>query len=518
MHNPDVIRSLLTADCSLIIERDGTVSWCDPAAADLLGLEQGSVPGWDFPEKCGLFFPDSSTPLRFEDFPLGRIFAGAALDELEICVRGPQTDGEDVWLSVTAAPVFSASADDVIAALLVCHCITDRKKALQGLEDAHAALQALVQASPLAVVAMERDGRVNFWNRAAEKVFGWTEAEVHGHPLPFVPEERKDEFRRMRAQDLKGEIVLNREIRRLRKDGSSIDLTVSRAPIRDRTGALTGTICLYVDVTERNRLEDHLRRSARLDSLGVLAGGLAHDFNNLLTSILGNASLAIEDAVPGSEQEHALQAIMGEVDRAAALTRQMLSCAGHGKICVERVNLTSLIQQMLPLVHSCIGTRTVLSVELARNLPALEADSQQFREVLVNLMLNARESIEATHRDGMIWLRTGMAPPDEWGARCFIQVRDNGCGMDRATQDRIFDPFFSTKFTGRGLGLAAVMGIVRAHKGSIQVASAPGEGSSFLVLLPVLSADVEACVDACEPETLLSSAGVNGHITLTGVS
>jgi PAS domain S-box-containing protein len=189
--------------------------------------------------------------------------------------------------------VFSASLDDVVAALVICHFITDRKRALQ----------ALVQASPLPILALEPDGRINFWNRAAEKVFGWTEAEVYGHPLPFVPDDRKDESRRMRAQEMEGEVLLNREIRRLRKDGSTIDLTVSSAPIRDRTSVLTGTICVYLDVTERNRLENHLRESARLDSLAVLAGGMAHDFNNLLTSILGNASLAIEDAPRGSEQE-----------------------------------------------------------------------------------------------------------------------------------------------------------------------------------------------------------------------
>ncbi|MDQ1469066.1 MAG: hypothetical protein QOJ99_546 [Bryobacterales bacterium] len=486
MHNSDVIRSLLTADCSLVIERDGTISSCNAAAADLLGVEQGSSPGWEFPAQCGLFFPDSSTPLRFEDFPLGRIFSGSPLDAVEVCVRGPGTVGEEVWLSVIAEPVFSASLDDVVAAVVLCHSITDRKKALQGLEDAHAALQALVQASPLPILAMEPNGRINFWNRAAEKVFGWTEAEVYGRSLPFVPDERKEESRRMRAQDLKGDVLLNREIRRQHKNGSLIDLTVSSAPIRDRTGAITGTICVYVDVTERNRLEEHVRQSARLDSLGVLAGGIAHDFNNLLTSILGNASLAIEDATPGSEQERAIRTIMTAVDRAAALTSQMLAYAGHGKICVERLNLTWLIQQMLPLVRSSIGSAIVLSVELARNLPDVEADHRQIREVLVNLILNAREGIEGTGRDGMVWLRTGMAMPDECGARCFIEVRDNGCGMERATQDRIFDPFFSTKFTGRGLGLAAVLGIVRAHKGSIQVVSTRGEGSSFLVYLPVV--------------------------------
>jgi signal transduction histidine kinase len=119
-------------------------------------------------------------------------------------------------------------------------------------------------------------------------------------------------------------------------------------------------------------------------------------------------------------------------------------------------------------------------------LPSVEGDERQLREVLVNLILNARESLVGMNRDGRVWVRTGMALPDERGARCFIEVRDNGCGMDRATQERIFDPFFSTKFTGRGLGLAAVMGIVRAHNGSIQVMSSPGEGSSFLVCLPAV--------------------------------
>ena len=277
MPNPVIVRSLFNADCTLIMERHGSVSWCDEAATELFGIEKGSSPGWDFPRECGLFFPDSATPLRFEDFPIGRIFTGEPMEDLEVCVRGARTGGVDVWLNVTAEPVFSPKLDEVEAAIIYCHDITDRKKALQGLEDAHAALQALVHASPLPILAMETDGRINFWNRAAERVFGWTESEVLGKPLPYIPEERREESREMRERDLAGEVVLNHEIRRHRKDGSMIDLMVSAAPIRDRKGALKGTICVYVDVTERKQLEERLRQA--LAHLNCLARRRRHSFS-----------------------------------------------------------------------------------------------------------------------------------------------------------------------------------------------------------------------------------------------
>src|SRR2546425_384844 len=132
MPNPDVIRALFTADCSLIVERDGTVSWCDPGASDILGLEEGATPGWGFPEKAGLYFKDSTTRLRLEEFPLGRILAGEAIEVVEVCVRSARTLGEDVWLSVTAEPVYSARQDEMMAALVICHDITGRKIALRG--------------------------------------------------------------------------------------------------------------------------------------------------------------------------------------------------------------------------------------------------------------------------------------------------------------------------------------------------------------------------------------------------
>jgi PAS domain S-box-containing protein len=481
MPNPDVIRSLFTADCLLIVEKGGRVSWCDSTATDLFGLEEGSVVGWDLPQNAGLYRADAADWLRFEDFPIDRILAGESIDGVEIRVRSERTNGADLWLSVAAEPITAWEMGDVGAVLIFCHDVTGSKNALRGLEDAHAALQALVQASPLPILALEPDGRVSFWNRAAETLFGWTAAEVLGKSLPFVEEGSRDESCLMRAEDLAGEIVRNREIRRRRKDGSMLDLTVSRAPILDRHGAISGTICVYSDITQRKQMEERLRQSAKMESLGILAGGIAHDFNNLLTSILGHTSLALEDAIPDSYQARALTNVLESVDRAVRLTNEMLAYARQSSFRPEPLNLCGLIQEMAPQLRSILTQRIALKLELEKDVPPVQADGDQLRHVIRNLVMNAKEAIA---EEGTVVICAGAEQSDGEGPKVFLEVQDTGCGMGGDTRERMFDPFFSTKFTGRGLGLAAVLGITQRHGGTITVESAPSEGTSIRLCLP----------------------------------
>jgi two-component system CheB/CheR fusion protein len=249
------------------------------------------------------------------------------------------------------------------------------------------------------------------------------------------------------------------------------------------------------DVTESRRAEQELRQSQKMEAIGYLATGVAHDFNNLLTSIMGNASLLLNDMPEGNPGRAALQSIIGGAQSAANLTRQLLAYAGKGRAYLERVDLSELVIQTGRLIHASIPSRVQLRLDLDKDLPLLLADPSQMQQVAMNLVINGAEAIGPA--GGAVLVRTGRQTitnellPDLYpneqlapGEYAFLEVQDNGSGIDEQVVRRIFDPFFTTKFTGRGLGLAAVLGIVRYHKGAIQVHSVPGRGSSFRVLFP----------------------------------
>jgi PAS domain S-box-containing protein len=254
---------------------------------------------------------------------------------------------------------------------------------------------------------------------------------------------------------------------------------------------------------QRRRSEEQMRNAQKLESLGVLAGGIAHDFNNLLVGVLGNAGLALLELPDDSSARQPIRDIEVSAQRAAELTRQMLAYSGRGRFRVEPVDLSSVVEEMSQLLRRVISKQTQLSLRLGRDLPAVVADPTQLRQVVMNLITNASDALGDTA--GTVTLETGTVMADRAmlastylneqlpaGLYVVLEVSDTGCGMDGATSARIFEPFFTTKFTGRGLGLAAVLGIVRGHKGAISVQSAPGAGTTFRVLLPASSGKLGA--------------------------
>jgi len=247
---------------------------------------------------------------------------------------------------------------------------------------------------------------------------------------------------------------------------------------------------------ERRRLEREMQEAQRLEALGVLAGGVAHDFNNLLTGIQGYAELARRRVEPASALAPLLDEILVGARRAGELTQKMLAFAGGAKLEIVWLGLNEVVTEMAELARVALPARGSLELELARPGPGLEADATQIRQVAMNLLINAAEAIAGGEgrirvATGEVWCErarldraTGGRERPE-GRYAFLSVADDGCGMPEPVRARIFDPFFSTKFTGRGLGLAAVLGIVRAHRGAIEVESAADRGSVFTVLLPL---------------------------------
>jgi len=286
------------------------------------------------------------------------------------------------------------------------------------------------------------------------------------------------------------------EIQNRAKDGTCYWVDTTIVPTLDRDGRPAQFVAIRADITQRKLGEEALRQSQKLESLGVLAGGIAHDFNNLLTSILGNCSLSALALPEASPVQAYLQQIEMASARAAELTRKMLAYAGKGRLAVQMVDLNWLLLGMRPLLEACASQGPAVALDLAPGLPELLGDPDQLQQVVLNLVTNAREAVGEAGA-GPVTLRTGArevaqtllsaqapATPILPGAYVTLEVLDPGCGMAPDLLNRIFDPFFSTRFTGRGLGLPAVLGIVRGHGGGIQVESEPGRGSCFRVLLP----------------------------------
>ncbi|MFO8056759.1 MAG: PAS domain S-box protein [bacterium] len=251
---------------------------------------------------------------------------------------------------------------------------------------------------------------------------------------------------------------------------------------------------------QKRLLENQILNAQKLESLGVLAGGIAHDYNNLLMIILGNASLALKELPPESPARLSLEEIETASHRAAELTKQLLAYSGKGKFLIEPVNLNYLLEEMEHLLNHTISKKAVLKLRLSEKLPRIKADPDQVRQVVMNLVTNSSEALG--EKSGIISVTTGVMQADQdylsrafldeglpSGYYIYLEVSDNGCGMDEETVSKIFDPFFTTKFTGRGLGLAAVLGIVRSHSGTLKVYSEPGRGTTIKVLFPVAEVD-----------------------------
>jgi hypothetical protein len=373
----------------------------------------------------------------------------------------------------------------------------ERRRAEEALAASEARFRALLESAPQGVIAVDEKGCIALVNAKTEEMFGYTRDELLGQPLDILLPERYraahlGHRRQYFAHPHTRPMGLGLDLWGQRKGGGEFPLEIGLSFI-GRAGTQLA-LALVTDITDRKRAEEHLRQAQKLESIGMLAGGIAHDFNNLLVGVIGNASLA-QDLLPQSNPAaELLEAVVKTGEQAAHLTRQMLAYAGKGQFVVEPLNLSDLVPEMTGLVQPSISKKIALHLGLDPDLPPIQADRGQMQQVFMNLVLNAAEAIGSDA--GMISVRTGVQDVDELyvrrsletelspGRYVLLEVRDTGCGMDEATRTRVFDPFFSTKFQGRGLGLAAVAGIVRGHGGAISVSSAPDKGACFTVLFP----------------------------------
>jgi PAS domain S-box-containing protein len=362
-----------------------------------------------------------------------------------------------------------------------------------------------VEAAPNAMIMADPQGRITMVNSAAENMFGYSRAELLNSTVEMlVPDHVRARHAQNRADYLKAPAVramgAGRDLTGRRKDGSQVPIEIGLNPITTPKGVMV--LASIVDITERVRaakereeLETRVRHSQKLESLGVLAGGIAHDFNNLLSAILGNAELALLHIPAGSEAVGHLERIFSTARRASELSRQMLAYSGRASFEVRSMDVSESVKGIAELLNVSVSKKAEVRFEFGSNLPPINADVAQFNQVVMNLITNASEALG--DNPGRITVRTGLQNvtaeflkeclSDETvtpGEFVFFEVQDTGCGMDDATRARIFDPFYTTKFTGRGLGLSAVLGIMRGHKGAVSVQSAPGVGTNMRMLFP----------------------------------
>ena len=285
------------------------------------------------------------------------------------------------------------------------------------------------------------------------------------------------------------------------KDGKPVRMVGAIRDITSLRKAQTKRIDLEARLlAERNNalLASRLQHAQRMESLGLLAGGIAHDFNNLLVGVLGYADLALNELGPTSPARPLIEEARKSGERAADLCNQMLAYSGRGKFLVENIDLNDIVEDIRQLLEMVISKKVALQHKCSSGIPSISADETQIRQVIMNLVINASEAIG--DESGVIAIATGAMECDrayldlayvpaadaKEGNYIYVEVSDTGCGLDAAALDRIFDPFFTTKMTGRGLGLAAVLGIIRSHGGAIKVYSEPGAGTTIKVLFPAI--------------------------------
>ena len=401
----------------------------------------------------------------------------------------------------------------------------ERNRADEAMRESESRYRSLFENNHIAMMIVDPDsGRIVDVNPVASNYYGWPREVMQKMTVFDVNTLPRDEIikamKESRSRESNHFLFQHR-----RADGSVRDIELHSGPIPFMGKSLLYSI--VSDITdrkraekERARMEIQIQQTQKLESLGVLAGGIAHDFNNILMAVLGHADLAMLELPAMSPARSNIAEIEKAARRAAELCRQMLAYSGRGNFVIETINLRSLIEEMIHLLRTSISKKAILNLNLEKNLPPIRGDATQIRQIIMNLVINASEAIGDL--SGVITISSGaMDCSREYltntyikedlakGLYVWIEVSDTGCGMDKETQARLFEPFFTTKFTGRGLGMAAVLGIIRSHKGAIRVYSELGKGTTFKAMFPAVEdAIFEEGKSAAAPDAWQSSGTI----------
>lgn len=404
--------------------------------------------------------------------------------------------------------------------------ISVRKRLQQQAEHSAAILDAVMENVPEGMtITNTSTGRIEWVSRYSAQLARRSREDLLNKPItaygeawhilrPDGMKPRNEELPTVRAA--KGEVVVCEEWLLERGDGVRINVLYNAAPIRDRSGKIVGSVLVWRDITETKAEQERRLESRRLAAVATLAGGVAHNLNSLLTGIIGNISLIIERFDPGDRDRPPVEEALKAAEMAAALARKLLAFGGRSTFTdIKLLNLSEYIRNSEGVIRALIPKQITCDLHLIPNPPSVKVDPEQILEAIVSLITNAVEAIEAAAGRIAVETRVRKLSKEELermphghalhaGNYVSVEVTDSGKGIDPKYRDRIFDPFFSTKFLGRGLGLAVVFGVVRAHGGTVEVHSKPGSGSQFRLYFPVEPPPAEP--PACSPAPVANSS------------
>jgi len=486
---------------AIAIAQDGVLKVANPATAKLSGYPLDALIGMPFLQ---LIAPEDHARAleRYQ-----RRLAGDAADR-SMTVTGIDREGRRIPLEAHSMPV---RWQERPAVLVFLADVTDREAAFAEAAQTGKMLSRIAEIAPYFIFLYDYElGRDVYINRSVPEALGYSpeEAATLGD-YPFLHLCHPDDLAHSLERDRRWREVPDGQADaiefRMRHRNSEWRWFVSHNTpyLRDDRGQVRQILGMSLDITEKKRSEELLRRTERLESLGLLAGGIAHDFSNLLTPILGNTELLLRHLPEEGPLRNRARAIAAAAEGAAELVRQLLVYAGRGEIERRAVDLNGVIEDVVRLLDSIPSGSLLTRLDLQPGLPDVLGDASQLRQVVMNVLSNAREAL--VHRGGEVRvttrriavderqlatcvLREGMKP----GAAVLLEIVDDGVGMDSDTVARLWEPFFTTKKHGRGLGLPAVLGILRQHRGALAVDSEPGVGTRFRILLPPARTEIPA--------------------------
>jgi PAS domain S-box-containing protein len=494
----------------------GAIIVSNPSAERILGLTEQQMLGRTSLDPRWRAVHEDGTPFAGERHPaMVTLRTGEPQYNVTMGVHKPE--GTLTWISVNTQPLNKQPGSKPYAVVATFRDITESRRIAETLRNREAVLRESQAAALIGTYVFQTTTGTWECTEVLDQIFGINAdypKDVPGWTALVHPDDREEMTDYFRDQVLGAGITFNREYRIIRRtDGQvrwvhglgRLDLDERGKPIR-----MIGTI---QDITERKKaerekleLERRLLHAQKLESLGVLAGGIAHDFNNLLMAIQGNLELSLRKMSSLSPAQEYIEHSLNAVKRSVDLTRQMLAYSGKATVLIKNLDLSELVTENVDLLRASIPKNVSLQVNAEQRLPAIEADAAQLQQVVMNLITNAAESLG--DEGGLITLSTGDCKADAGylrtsrleevppaGRYVYLEVSDSGCGMNEDTLRRLFEPFFTTKTMGRGLGMSAILGIVRAHKGAIMVDSAVGKGTTIRVLFPAGGQPAERVLD-----------------------
>jgi len=482
-------------DLITILQPDGTIRYVSPSHQRILGYRAEQLIG-----------VNALTMVHPGDVAALRALFRAEHSPSSIEFRLRHADG--AYRTLEAFGRNLSHVPGVQGVVINSRDVTERRNSEEALRQANQTLRAVFHTSPLAIYSTDLNGCVKSWNRAAETMFGWAERELCDRPLPqfSLSVEELARLRLKNAEEDHNDSPVELSCRR--KNGTTVDVRVWSAFLRDRSGTATGVVDVAADITDHRRLEEQLHHSQRLDAVGRLAGGIAHDINNMLMVISGYSQMLTE-SLDGNEVLHGdLEQIVKAAERGADLTRQLLAFSRRQVVNPRVLDLNAIVRDTQRMLQRVIGEHIQLVTELDAEVPNVHIDAAQLEQVLVNLAVNARDAMS---KGGTLTIRTAsvqideayfrkhLTPPPGHYAR--LTVSDTGTGIDPELAPHLFEPFYTTKERGKGtgLGLSTSYGIVKQSGGEIVYTAAPGGGALFHIYLraaKVLAEDLPAPVPA----------------------